>query len=209
MLSFLKPTPRSLALFAVLAFICVGGAIQSYAFIDDARGVPKPPFYDLLKPLELWVPWIFFAAPVHLLGSLLGLRWLLRCFPSLGGVSAPVASLAYAYVISCWAVHSWDRWARYGRYGKLSPLVGIALASIFCLPLVSLPAGNPLEYAARVISGFAFLSVVFATYSVSIQGLYRALLLLAKSLLIGSGRLRRSSRENPQTQLAKTRNLRA
>jgi len=121
MLSFLKPTPRSLALFAVLAFICVGGAIQSYAFIDDVSGVTKPPFYDLLKPLELWVPWIFFAAPVHLLGSLLGLRWLLRCFPSLGGVSAPVASLAYAYVISCWAVHSWDRWARYGRYGKLSP----------------------------------------------------------------------------------------
>ncbi len=197
MLSFLKPTPRNLALFATLAFICVGGVIQSYAFIDDVHGVPKPPFYDLLKPLALWVPWIFFAAPVHPLSSLLGLRWLLRYFPSLGGVSAPVASLAYAYVISCWAVYFWDRWAKYSRCGKLAPLIGIALASALCLPLASLPAGNPLEYTARVMSGFAFLSVVFATYAVSTYGLSRASQFIVKSLLIGSGRLRRGARENP------------
>jgi len=203
MLSFLKPTPRSLALFATLAFICVGGAIQSYVFIDDAHEVPKPLLYDLLKPLELWAPWIFFAAPIHLLSSLLGLRWLLRYFPSLGGVSAPVASLAYAYVISCWAVYSWDRWARYGRCGKFTPLIGIALASVLCLPLASLPADNPLEYAARVTSGFTFLSVVFATYTVSTYGLYRALQLIAKPLLIGSGRLRRSTRENRLAKNAK------
>ena len=188
-LSFLKPTPKSLALFAVLAFICVGGAIQSYAFIDDIPEVPKPPLYDLLKPLELWVPWIFLAAPVHLLGSLLDLWWLLDYFPRLGGVSAPVASVAYAYVISCWAAYSWDRWARHGRYGRLVPLVGVALASIFHFPLVLLLTIDPLGYAAFAISGFAFLAAVFAVYAVSIYGLYRAGRSLLPSRPVDTGEL--------------------
>lgn len=43
-LLFLKPKVGVLVIFALLAFICVGGAIQSYAFIDDVPEVPKPPF---------------------------------------------------------------------------------------------------------------------------------------------------------------------
>lgn len=180
-------------LFAVLAFICVGGAIQSYAFIDDFPGVPKPPLYDLLKPLEIWPSWVFLAAPVHLLGSLLGLRWLLKYFPSLGGVSAPVASLAYAYVVSCWAVYSWSRWARYGKYGRYTPLVGVALTSVLYLPRASLPVVaalevDPLGYAVRTVSGFALLTVVFAVYAVSIYGLHKALGTALRSHLMGDQR---------------------
>ncbi len=180
-------------LFAVLALICVGGAIQSYAFVKDVPEVPKPPLYDLLKPLELWPSWVFFTAPVHLLGSLLGLRWLLKYFPSLGGISVPVASLAYAYVVSCWAVHSWNHWARHGRYGRLIPVVGVALTSVPFLPRALLPAVatlevDPLEYAVRVVSGFAFLAVVFAVYTVSIYGLYKALETALKSHLMGNQR---------------------
>lgn len=188
LLSFLKPSARVLAIFALLAFICVGGAIQSYAFIDEIPEVPRPPFYDMLKPLELWAPWVFFAAPVHLLGRLLGLWWLLGYFPSLGGISVPLASLAYAYLVSCWAVYSWDRWAKYSGHGRLIPLVGAAISLILHLPLMFPFAGDPLGYAVFAISGFVFTAVVFAVYAVSIYGLYRAIKfwMRSKSVLIRS-----------------------
>ena len=155
--------------------------IGTIEFIDDVPEVPRPPFYDMLKPLELWVPWVFFAAPVHLLGSVLGLWWLLRYFPSLGGVSVPLASLAYAYVVSCWAEYSWDRWAKYSVHGRLVPLIGVALSLILHLPLTFPLAADPLGYAVFAISGFAFTAVVFAVYAVSIYGLYRAIKFWMKS----------------------------
>ena len=172
--SFLKPTTKSLAIFTLLVFICIGGAIQSYAFIDDIPEIPKPPLYDLLKPLELWTPWIFFTFPIHLLGSLLGLWWLLKYFPKLGGINIPIASLAYAYIISCWTVHSWDCWARHSKHGRLAPLVGVILASIPYLPIIPLLAVNPIDYATFAISGFTFLAIVSAVYTISIYGLYKA-----------------------------------
>jgi len=179
MFSFLKPTAKSIMVFALLAFICIGGAIQSYAFIDEIPEVPKPPLYDLLKPLELWIPWVLFAAPVHLLGDLLDLWWLLEYFPRLGGVSAPVASLAYAYVISCWATYSWDRWIKHNEYERLVLFIGVVPALVFHLPAMSLLVSGSLSYAVSVMSGFIFSTIVFIVYTLSIYGLYKAL----KSLL--------------------------
>jgi len=80
---FLKPNLRKLALFSILAFICIGGVIQTYAFIDDVPGILKPPLYDILHPLELWFPWIILALPTHLSGRIFNVWWLIRYFPEI------------------------------------------------------------------------------------------------------------------------------
>lgn len=90
----------------------MGGVIQSYAFVDDVQGVCKPFLYNFLKPLCLWVPWVFFAVPVHGLGYLLGLKWILGFFPSLEAIKLPVASLIYSYLVSCWIFYTLDKWLR-------------------------------------------------------------------------------------------------
>ncbi len=40
--TILKPNLFSIALFLFFTFVCIGGVIQSYAFLDI---VPKPPLY--------------------------------------------------------------------------------------------------------------------------------------------------------------------
>ncbi len=78
-----KPDLHVLSLFAILALNCVGGVIQSYMFVDDVPGVPKPPLYDQLSFLELWFPWIVLTLPLHILAYRLGVSWLAKLFPQL------------------------------------------------------------------------------------------------------------------------------
>ena len=78
---------RVLCLSGILCFICIGGAIQTYAFIDETPGLGEPMLYDMLQSLN----WIVLAAPVHLLGRALRLRWLLHYLPDVGaGIRLPV-----------------------------------------------------------------------------------------------------------------------
>jgi len=69
-LNVLKPSPNSLTLFAALTFICIGGVIQTYAFIDNVSGIPKPPLYDELSYFNLWFPWVLFVFPLHVIGGI-------------------------------------------------------------------------------------------------------------------------------------------
>ena len=75
---FLKPDLRNVLLFILFSFICIGGAIQSFAFIDDIPDLPTPPFYDLLKPLNIWSAWVLFSLPIHIFGYILKLSWILN-----------------------------------------------------------------------------------------------------------------------------------
>ena len=66
---FLKPEWRRLLLFALLVAIAGGGKIQAWAFSDLP---PKPPLYDLLRPLPIWPIWMFLLLPLALvIGALL------------------------------------------------------------------------------------------------------------------------------------------
>ncbi|HOG46388.1 MAG TPA: hypothetical protein PLJ35_09065 [Anaerolineae bacterium] len=99
----LQPDWRKLFLFAVLIAIAIGAHIQTWAFVDDMpHPPPKPPLYDLLRPLPLWALWIFLQAPLALLLwplRLLGLDvmrgdlWWFR-----------VAGIIYFYLLSCLVV---------------------------------------------------------------------------------------------------------
>ncbi len=60
----LKPDWRKMLLFAIFAFIAVGGHIQAWAFSDVP---PKPPLYDLLRPLPIWSIWMYLLLPLVLL----------------------------------------------------------------------------------------------------------------------------------------------
>ena len=173
-LHFLKPDMRELVLFSVLAFICVGGVIQTYAFLDDVPGIPKPSLYDVLRPLELWFPWIILTLPTHFLGRLLNVWWLLRYFPEISpGFSFPLVSVIYAYILSCWTFHVWDKWLSKSPRRKLFIIAGIILAAIFNPPITLLWAPFSLDYLLIVISGFIFLFLIFTVYAISIYGLYK------------------------------------
>jgi len=172
--SVLKPSARSLALFMVFVFICIGGVIQTYAFIDDIPGVEKPPLYDQLSVLELWFPWILLAAPVHLLGDILDLWWLLELFPSLG-FRVPLASIAYSYILSCWTIYSWNKWVKYSRMKKYLVFVAITVSLMMSpLPVLFSPPVT-LADISRFISGFVSILLVTITYIVSLIGLVRVL----------------------------------
>mgnify|MGYP000173801779 CR=1 FL=1 len=167
---FLRPDIRKLTLFGILSFICIGGVIQTYVFIGEESGIPKPPLYDTLRPFDLWLPWIIFALPVHLIGRLLNFWWLIEYFPNIG-FRLPLASIIYAYTISCWTIHVWDRWLTYrGRRRVIS--IGIASVLLLYLPIVFQPL-TILSYFTKIVSGFIFLSLILIVYIVSIYGLYR------------------------------------
>jgi len=172
-ISFLKPSVRKLILFGILSFICIGGVIQTYAFINEGTGIPKPPLYDVLRPLELWTPWIIFALPVHFVGKLLDIEWLIEYFPDIGATfRLPTASLIYAYIVSCWTIHVWDKWlTRKSR--KIAVLIGITPVIFLYLPIVLFQPSIFLGHLTKIISGFSFLFLVLITYIVSIYGLYR------------------------------------
>jgi len=103
----LKPNIKVVVLFTVFSFICIGGVIQTYAFVDDVSDIEKPPLYDQLSALKLWFPWILLATPLDLLGVVLGLWWLIDLFPEFAsGFKIPIASIVFSYILSCWAVYS-------------------------------------------------------------------------------------------------------
>ena len=105
-LQFLKPEWRRLLLFALLVAIAAGGKIQAWAFSDLP---PKPPLYDLLRPLPIWPIWMLLLVPLVLV------TWPLRLvgFDVMGG---PLwlfitANLVYFYLLSCLVMACLD-WAR-------------------------------------------------------------------------------------------------
>jgi hypothetical protein len=105
----LRPDWRTLLLFAVFIAIAVGGRIQAWAFSDIP---PKPPLYDLLRPLPLWPIWMLLLAPLALLTLPLrlfgvdvmhGPHWLFMA-----------ANVIYFYLLSCFVVAGLD-WVRTRR----------------------------------------------------------------------------------------------
>jgi hypothetical protein len=95
-MQFLKPEWRRLLLFAVLVAIMVGGQIQAWVFSDLP---PKPPLYDLLRPLPIWPLWMLLLAPLALLS------WPLRLvgLDLMGGPAwlFLTANLVYFYLLAC------------------------------------------------------------------------------------------------------------
>lgn len=179
-LRFLWPGTRKLLLFGVFAFICVAGAVQTYAFIDDIPGTQKPPLYDQLRAFDFWLPWIIFTAPLHIpLSIICGMFDLcdpiFSYFPRLGDVMFPVSSVAYSYLAASWMVHSWDRWMprAASTTRRLLLLLPLVATGVMAGPaMVSLPL-RPRE-AAFSISTFLLVYAILAFYSISGYGLYRA-----------------------------------
>jgi hypothetical protein len=93
---FLKPDWRKLALFFIFAAIAVGGRIQAWAFSDIP---PKPPLYDLLRPVPLWPLWMLLLVPLALLALPLRLVGL----DLMGGPPWLffTANLIYSCLLSC------------------------------------------------------------------------------------------------------------
>ncbi len=168
---FLKPDLRLILVFLLFSFICVGGVVQSYAFVDDVQGVHKPFLYDFLKPFCLWVPWVFFAAPIHVFGYFLGLEWILGFFPSLDATKLPVASLIYSYLVSYWVFYTWDKWLK-AASSKIKFLIFFVPVS---LAMLKVPLVTPfwlLGFTSYIfsLSCLLFLSAVLIAYFVSIYG---------------------------------------
>jgi len=170
-----KPNYVKLALFALFTFICIGGVIQSYAFIDDVPGIEKPPLYDQLSILELWFPWILLSTPVHLLGYLLGLWWIIKFFPEISpGFSIPLASIAYSYVLSSWAIHSWRKYVKtLARLKRIVIIISLIITLILHpLPLILILTPNiTLDYIIHSTSGFIFIFIIVLTYIIALVGL--------------------------------------
>jgi len=176
-LAFLRPSYSKVLLFAVLAITCFFGSIQTFAFIDDIPGVPKPPLYDEVRCVELWFPWVALSLPIHLAGWALRLWNLAKYLPSLSlGVKVPLISIAYSYALSCWTVSSWGRWLRSlrSRVAALSIGVGSSLVLVPLPLLLTYHASDPC-LTLRSCSGFALILLVSTVYIVSIYGLARAL----------------------------------
>ncbi len=169
--NFIKPDLRKLTLFLFFSFICIGGVIQTYAFVDDVPGLPKPSLYDVLRPLDLWFPWIVFAGPVHILGYSLGLTWIMKFFPELGGIRFPVASVVYSYIVSCLIIYTWDRWLSSSRpkVRFLIVFLPLTISIAFTIPAVLLKAS--IGYYTLILSGFAFFTAALMAYSICIYGL--------------------------------------
>ena len=101
------------------------------------------------------------------------IEWLIEYFPDIGATfRLPTASLIYAYIVSCWTIHVWDKWlTRKSR--KIAVLIGITPVIFLYLPIVLFQPSIFLGHLTKIISGFSFLFLVLITYIVSIYGLYR------------------------------------
>ena len=140
-LQFLKPDWRRALLFAVFAFITIGGHIQSWAFSDVP---PKPPLYDMLRPFPIWPVWVTLLLPLALLSLPLravgldvmaGSFWLFAA-----------ANMLYFYLLSSILVAGFDRYeARLPRWLwaailivplALQLLPGLVAAVLFGQPLM-------------------------------------------------------------------------
>ena len=170
----------ALALFGVFVFICIGGVIETYAFIDGVPGVVKPPLYDQLSSLELLLPWVILAAPVHVLGRALNLWWLLKLFPELSpGFKVPLVSIAYSYILAQWTTYSWSRWVR----GSRKKVYAVILASLAISAIMESPltlTSIPVREVIRAITGFVFTLLVIHSYLTSITGIYYSIKELLK-----------------------------
>jgi hypothetical protein len=93
---FLKPDGRKLFLLVIFIAIMVGGQIQAWTFSDVP---PKPPLYDLLRPIRIWPVWMFLLAPLALI--VLPLR--LIGIDIMGGPSwlFLITNFVYFYMLSC------------------------------------------------------------------------------------------------------------
>ena len=171
---FLKPDLRNVLLFILFSFICIGGAIQSFAFIDDIPDLPTPPFYDLLKPLNIWSAWVLFSLPIHILGYILKLSWILNLFPDLGAVKFPVTGIVYSYLVSCWMIYTWDKWFKFDNSKSriLIFLIPVILIMINLSPfmlILGLGSVSPLW----LLSSLTFQLSVFISYSISVYGILK------------------------------------
>ncbi len=95
---FFKPDPGKAGIFFLFAFISFGAHVQTWAFSGKDMGIPKPPLYDLLETLPLWILWVLLALPLILLSGLISA--LAPGFAVPGWVFWP-ANLVYFYILSC------------------------------------------------------------------------------------------------------------
>lgn len=104
MVNFFKPNWQKILLFSVFMLIAVGGQIQTWAFDKDPQ--TKPPLYDLLKPLPLWLIWAFSIAPLIIifapfrslaLNIALDVNWLWW-----------IVQVIYYYTLSCFCLFFFD-----------------------------------------------------------------------------------------------------
>jgi hypothetical protein len=161
----LKPDRRRMLLFALFAFIAVGGYIQSWAFSDVP---PKPPLYDLLSPFPIWPVWVLLMLPLILLSlplSVVGLDVMTGSFWLFVGVNG-----LYFYLLSCLLVAGFNRYR--GRFPRwlwaailIAPLAlrllpGLIATILFGPPLM--PGKSP--GAVWVISSLLFTSLVGSLY---------------------------------------------
>ncbi len=183
------PDSRKLAIFTALSLICVGGVIQSYAFIDEVPGIPKPPFYDLLKPFSIWPAWVLLAAPLYIISYIFNLTYLVDRLPPLGGVKIPLFSVLYSYILSCWSIYVWDKWLKTDKLKHLILGLGVFTAFIINPPIIltSFPGG-----VSYILSGFLLISIITVLYSIALYGFIKLLASLAKILY---KKLRLSSRQ--------------
>ena len=182
-LDVLKPRVRTLMLFSILTFICIGGAIETQVFIDN---VEKSPILNYIGNLDLLWPWILLSFPIHVLASILKLWWLLNYFPEIVPyVKLPIASIIYAYIVSCWVYYVWHRFI----CGK-SNLKRIVITLSFTLPItqyipsitsliinlisrINVLSRLNLKFIIFVVSGYIFTAIVVFVYIVSIVGLLK------------------------------------
>lgn len=133
-LDFLKPTREKAVFLLILAFISLGGYIQSYAFSDGSS--PKPPFYDAIHPFPFWELWIAMVLPVAILSGLFENFYIFAFL-----------MLVYLYLLSCLVslassavVVRWPGAAKTKRYPYVSVLAGIGILILFVfLVLVLVP----------------------------------------------------------------------
>jgi len=178
LIEILKLDVRKILLTTVLSIICIGGVIQTYAFIDDVPGIPKPPLYDLFKPLNFWTPWILFTAPLHILGYVLNLYGLIEYFPELGaGLKFPLLSIIYTYLVSSVAITTYDRWLRNTHYKGLPLILGIIIAIIFNPPFI---VTLNLDFIVFMVSGFLFLTLIFTVLIIATYGVFKILRSLSR-----------------------------
>jgi len=173
MLSFLKPNIPIAALFTILTFICIGGAIQTYTFVHDIPGIPKPPLYDLLRPFDLWAPWRFFTIPIDILSYTLGLSQLIHSLPNMDGIYFPLFSITYAYIVSCWTIYTWRRWLASAENRSTIPIMDAVLGALLASPSIYTIFNGKIENVIFAASSIMFTALIASIYTISIYGIYR------------------------------------
>lgn len=180
-LEVLKPDIRKLVLFVGFAFLCVAGATQSYAFIDDVPGLERPPLYDVLRPFSFWFPWVLFSAPLHVSAALVCsvvdvCGSMFSVFPSMGAVKFPVTGVIYSFIAASWLVYSWDRWlSGSSRRTRLLVLVTPLVITTALFGPQLLMVAEP-GLASFMISGFFLTCAVLEFYFAAVYGIGKAII---------------------------------